>query len=81
MDKRCTFCGRSGHFASSCDWPRKGNVKLHPEQVVRIRELIDEKEQLQERLAQLTDAALAEQFGVAVQTIGDIRRGYSWPDV
>lgn len=77
----CSYCGRDGHLASECSWPRSGNHKLTAEQVVEIRSMCDERSALEDRLAALQDAHIADVYGVSSQTIRNIRLGYTWADL
>ena len=79
--KRCTLCGREGHLAGNCDWPKKGNVKLTASQVREIRKFGEERKELKDRIDALSNRSLAEIYGVGEQTIRDVILGYSWPDV
>jgi hypothetical protein len=53
-------------------------AKLTEHDVCLIRKLIDEREAEKRRLAELTNAKLAEKFGVHVRTIDRISMGETW---
>lgn len=81
MKKVCAHCGREGHLANECTWPRKGNVKLSAETVREIRSLIEKREALLLELHHYTDKGIARRFDVSYQTIRAIRLGEIWVDV
>lgn len=55
--------------------------KLTEEDVVLLRQLISEREALKAQAAQLTNAKLAEKWGVHVRTIDRISTGEGWGHV
>lgn len=77
----CAYCGRRGHLPVDCKWPKKGNVKLSPREVVEIRKELLIREQLRDALTDYSDVALAEKYGVSSNTIRAIRLNDRWIDV
>lgn len=63
VKKHCSYCGREGHFANECSWPRKGNVKLTREQVAEIRSRFAKRQALLKELNPYTDKGIARDFG------------------
>lgn len=56
-------------------------AKLDESDVVLIRQLVEERDALKRRLGSLTNAAIAEKFGVHCRTIDRVTAGEGWGHV
>ena len=52
--------------------------KLTPDEVLSIRDSVRLREELRQRANRLSNASLAERFGVHQRTIENVISGYTW---